>query len=168
MTNVKTDTPAPTTSADQEIKPETQTEKTHGPEVSMILPDGTDLNALGHEESPEVGVWNVPKDEPLDACKLDEARPTRVSILNRAMTKITQERQEEYGDPQVNLGRVADMWTATLGIRVTEKMVALLLAQLKIARLAFDPENMDSWEDLIGYAALGAELHETGLKRVSY
>ena len=36
--------------------------------------------------------------------------------------------------------------------------VALCLAQLKIARLIQSPEHPDSWVDLAGCAALGAEV----------
>lgn len=43
-------------------------------------------------------------------------------------------------------------------LRVSSGDVAALLALMKIARLAHSPDHADSWTDLAGYAALGAEV----------
>jgi hypothetical protein len=36
--------------------------------------------------------------------------------------------------------------------------VAQMMALMKIARLENDPSHLDSWTDLAGYAACGAEI----------
>lgn len=89
----------------------------------------------------------------------------RDSVIARAQSLISTERSEEYGDAQLSFERISDIWSTILGVRVTEKQVALMMAGLKIARLAYDPDNQDSWVDVIGYAALGAEVNETEVLR---
>ena len=36
--------------------------------------------------------------------------------------------------------------------------VAVMMALLKIARISENPQHMDSWVDLAGYAACGGEI----------
>ena len=49
------------------------------------------------------------------------------------------------------------MWSAILGIKVSVRMVYLCLLALKISRLVKTPSHTDSWVDICGYGALGAE-----------
>jgi hypothetical protein len=89
------------------------------------------------------------------------ARPERVTrhdLLKLAESAVGAERQSQYGEPHDNFMLVADMWSAILGTHVTTERVALCQVALKLARLAFNPSHVDSWVDLAGYAAIGAEL----------
>lgn len=83
---------------------------------------------------------------------------TRDEVLERAGELINGDRADDYGDAAENFGRIAELWSATLGNEVTPEQVALCMAQVKISRLAHTTSHIDSWVDLIGYAALGAEL----------
>ena len=47
-----------------------------------------------------------------------------------------------------------------LGITVTPRKVAMMMAGLKLARLAESPDHDDSWRDAIGYLALGSSFPE--------
>lgn len=86
----------------------------------------------------------------------------RSEILATADDLINGERDASYGDALDSFTRIAKLWTATLGIEISPTQVALLLAQLKLARLAASPTHEDSWIDLAGYAALGGEIaHRT-------
>ena len=61
--------------------------------------------------------------------------------------------------PNGNFRRIAALWEPILGCPVEPHEVALCLAALKIARLVeADGDHRDSWIDLAGYAACGAEV----------
>lgn len=91
--------------------------------------------------------------------------PARDTVISKAQGLISGDRDEEYGDAQMSFQKIADIWSVILNVRVTEKQVAMMMAGLKLARLSYDPDSEDGWVDLIGYAALGAEVRETDLSR---
>lgn len=66
-------------------------------------------------------------------------------------------RGEDYGSMYENHERIAVIWTVILGKEVTADQVALCMAGVKMARLIQSPNHNDSWLDLAGYAAVGAE-----------
>lgn len=78
--------------------------------------------------------------------------------LDTAKDLISGQRAEEYGDATESFTRLAHIWTGVLGVEVAPEKVALLLAGLKLSRLAATPAHADSWVDLAGYAALGSEV----------
>jgi hypothetical protein len=83
---------------------------------------------------------------------------TRTEVLDKAKEIVVGAREGEYGSPRRNFERIAALWSAHLGDRtLTPVDVALMMALLKIARLASAPGHDDSWTDLAGYAACGAE-----------
>lgn len=88
--------------------------------------------------------------------------PLREQLLDEASDKITVQREADYGDAGESFDRIAALWTARdlhIGNRAyTAVDVAQMLALLKVSRLAYQPGHQDSYEDLIGYAALGGEL----------
>lgn len=61
-------------------------------------------------------------------------------------------RQDAYGHPKVNFGRLAQMWSAYKGVEFTPADVAIMFILHKAARLAQDPTHRDSRLDLLGYA----------------
>ena len=80
-------------------------------------------------------------------------------VLEEAGRLISEDRQQQYGKATDNFGRIAEMWSAYAGINFTKADVAAMMALMKLARLANQHKD-DSWIDLAGYAALGAELAE--------
>ena len=85
----------------------------------------------------------------------------RSEILADASNLISEDRAETYGDPVDNFGRIGVIWGAILGTDpITADKVALMLAGVKMARLADNLTHQDSWVDLAGYAALGGEVAE--------
>lgn len=78
-------------------------------------------------------------------------------LLNRAATVVT-ERRQAYGEPASLFERVAQRWSLTLGIEISPAQVPLCLIDLKLARLAGDPEHLDSIIDIAGYAGCLAEV----------
>lgn len=87
--------------------------------------------------------------------------PTRVKLALKAADIITGDRQTDYGPPEVNFQRIANLWNDHMETRMfTPRKVAELMLLLKIARTVNSPTE-DSYVDLIGYAALAGEMAET-------
>ena len=83
----------------------------------------------------------------------------RTHILETANNLITGSRESEYGSPWLNFQNIADRWSQHLGIDIEAYQVALMMADLKIARMATTGlPHEDSFVDICGYAALAAEL----------
>ena len=86
----------------------------------------------------------------------------RTQILEYAETLINGQRAQDYGDAEIMFHAIANGWQGILQTQVTAPQVALCMAWLKMCRLAKYPDHLDSWADLIGYAALGAEIATKG------
>lgn len=90
---------------------------------------------------------------------------TRADILQAAEKCVCGQREQDYGTPEDNFKAIAELWEAYLNkactrgvnVRVEAKDVAVMMALLKIARIAAGGGKADSWIDLAGYAACGAE-----------
>lgn len=96
---------------------------------------------------------------------------TRAAVLEKARACVCGEREEDYGSPEDSFGCIAELWEAYLRaaciapnavVTVTPTDVAMLMALLKIARVgtSFVGGTADSFVDLAGYAACGAECAE--------
>lgn len=62
-------------------------------------------------------------------------------------------RQSDYGDPNVNLTRTAQMWAALVGAPITAEQVALMMIALKVSRL-WHKVTPDSLDDIDGYSEI--------------
>lgn len=95
------------------------------------------------------------KDYKSDGYKQPES--IRTSVLNEANKIVNGERTNTYGGPEDSFRTIANLWRAYYGKPFTTADVAVFLALLKVARLKNSPGHRDSWVDLAGYAACGAE-----------
>ena len=82
-----------------------------------------------------------------------------LQILEDAAEVLAQ-RASVYGPIAASMERIAARWALTLGRAVTPTEVVLCMIDLKLARLQYDPAHRDSIIDIIGYAALLAEVSE--------
>lgn len=83
----------------------------------------------------------------------------RPEILDTAKKCVTGQREQDYGSPERNFERIADLWNAYLGEKTVDAVdVAMLLALLKVARIKTGKGTEDSFVDLAGYAACGGEI----------
>ena len=96
-----------------------------------------------------------------------EPEPTpRGKILREAETLITGDRNKNYGSPTENFDTTAALWNAQMGHKLkpgesfTATDVALLMVQLKMARLKTSLSNRDHYLDIAGYIACGWECQE--------
>jgi hypothetical protein len=85
----------------------------------------------------------------------------RQDILDTASLLIHGDRQASYGSPSENFQRIADRWTQHLGVSIAPWQVCILMADLKLARLA-NGYHEDSVIDAVGYLALAAEMRQRG------
>jgi len=81
-----------------------------------------------------------------------------MSILNTAEEIIYGDREQTYGDPSINLLRIAAFWSIYLGnkgheITLDGEDVALMMVLLKIARQQHQ-FKLDNLVDAAGYLAL--------------
>lgn len=88
----------------------------------------------------------------------------RLDTLKAAAECVCGSREEDYGSPEGNFSTIAELWTAYIGTNITPKDVAMMMALLKIAR-AKAGSKPDTYVDLAGYAACGAEISAREPKR---
>ncbi|MBP8197045.1 MAG: hypothetical protein KAX64_00630 [Chromatiaceae bacterium] len=88
------------------------------------------------------------------------ATPTvRQAVLSAAAAAIAGAREASYGDPDQSFTTIAQLWTAYLDRYIEPHDVAAMMALLKLARVKYGGgRSYDSWVDLAGYAAVGAEV----------
>jgi hypothetical protein len=93
-------------------------------------------------------------------------RLTRADILHAAEKCVCGQREQDYGTPEDNFETIAELWETYLrracvdeagGVYIDATDVAMMMALLKIARIAGGSGTRDSFIDLAGYAACGAE-----------
>jgi len=87
----------------------------------------------------------------------------RNEVLSTAAALISGDRATQYRDALDTHRAVGEMWQALLyhddvDVQINASTVALMLICLKCVRAVKNPEYSDSWVDIAGYAALGAEM----------
>ena len=86
----------------------------------------------------------------------------RDEILNNAKICTTQDRNNQYGEPEDVFSFVAAKWQVHLDNRppgpLTAHDVAIMMIDLKTARSTNNPAHMDNYIDIAGYAACGGEI----------
>lgn len=96
---------------------------------------------------------------------------TRETILHSAKDCVCGTRNEDYGTPEDNFSRIAELWkTYIMGrcvaqnvyVEINAEDVAAMMCLLKIGRIAGGSESIDNWVDIAGYAACGGEIMSGG------
>ena len=88
----------------------------------------------------------------------------RAEFLKEAEKCVCQDREQSYGSPENNFKVIADMWNLYLSNKykaecvITAEDVAIMMAELKIARLTTGSFKIDSYVDCIGYMACAGEI----------
>jgi len=91
----------------------------------------------------------------------------RSDILAEAKEIITKGREEEYGKPENNFALIGRLWGEYLRSSMEDNIrnpepgeVAIMMALLKIARIASGQVKADNYIDACGYLSLAGELAE--------
>lgn len=89
---------------------------------------------------------------------------SKSALLDKAQLAVA-DRGLNYGKPEDNFARIALRWRTHIrnrfGVDISgldAASVAIMCADLKLARLENTPSHLDSWVDLAGYAACGANI----------
>lgn len=94
---------------------------------------------------------------------------TRPEFLDAARSRVCGKREQDYGTPENNFATIGMFWYTYLLAahpdlaivltpdHITAKDVAVMMALLKVARIATG-DNIDSFIDLAGYAACAGEI----------
>lgn len=82
---------------------------------------------------------------------------TRKECLDAAGKAVLTDRAREYGHPEDSFALIAALWSRYTGLDISTADVAAMMILLKLARVEGNPRHMDSWVDIAGYAACGAE-----------
>jgi Domain of unknown function (DUF6378) len=83
----------------------------------------------------------------------------RDEVLAAAAKAVSGDRQKQYGDPGVNLGRTAALWSSAFGVEFSARDVALAMILVKVSRACGSGDTgFDTLVDICGYAALAAEV----------
>jgi hypothetical protein len=85
----------------------------------------------------------------------------REEILTTAINLTMGDRNDQNGDPFENHQRIARIWSVILHQEIEPYQVALCMAGLKLARLAYNPLE-DSFVDGAAYLAIAGEIVERG------
>ena len=91
---------------------------------------------------------------------------TRADILDGAKKCVCEDRESQYGSPEDSFGLIAELWEPIIrtycvsdgaDVCVTGDTVALLMNQLKVARIVTGRFKSDSYIDACGYIACAGE-----------
>ena len=98
-------------------------------------------------------------------------RVTRKSILGDAEKCVCSDREKEYGTPEDSFSSIAALWNDYLSatgtmlydvngneLELDAHDVGLMMALLKISRIATGHHKADNYTDLAGYAACAGEI----------
>ena len=73
------------------------------------------------------------------------------------------EERSNYGDPRENHQRIARMWSAWLGKRITAYEVAVMMTIVKLSRMKGDPVHGDNYEDAVSYLEIAKDIVDTDI-----
>ena len=89
---------------------------------------------------------------------------TREELLKKAAETVCGSREQAHGNPHGTFERIAKAWSAYLNVEMTAADVAVMMILFKTARLKGNPKHEDSWVDIAGYAACGAEIEMNNVR----
>ena len=86
----------------------------------------------------------------------------REQVLKKAAELVSNDRQRTYGDALESHSRIADFWSAYLGVKLDAVDAAAMMVLLKISRTVgtrrAGVKHDDSWIDICGYSSIASEL----------
>ena len=82
-------------------------------------------------------------------------------VLEEALRITKGDRQNQYGPPDQDFQRTAQMWTALKGVPFEAREVAAFMIALKLSRQTHQNKR-DNWVDIAGYARCGSKCQNKG------
>lgn len=90
---------------------------------------------------------------------LPHAEHENISAFFERCYDLIRERASEYEPPAISLAKIATYWQTYTDCKTTPYDVAIMMCQLKIARLS-KGHHQDSLEDAAAYLAIANSLKE--------
>lgn len=91
----------------------------------------------------------------------------RKEMMDKATKIVEGDRDEKYGKPENNFRQIAALWNAYLDGKsnISIDDVANMMILLKLARAKQNPDHLDNFVDIAGYAACNYDIiKEVNLK----
>ena len=85
-------------------------------------------------------------------------------VLVEALKLTSGDRQNQYGTPDQDFARTAQMWSALKGVEFTTQEVAMFQVCIKLSRNTHQSKR-DNWVDVAGYARCGDICRQEEEKR---
>lgn len=82
----------------------------------------------------------------------------RKECLDAAKQCVCSDRAQQYGTPQKNITKIAELWSIFKGVKFSPQDVGVMMALLKIARISSGQSKDDNYIDACGYLSLSCEL----------
>ncbi len=82
----------------------------------------------------------------------------RKECLETAVKYVCGDRDQQYGTPQKNITKIAELWSIFKGVKFSPQDVGVMMALLKIARISSGQSKDDNYIDACGYLSLSCEL----------
>lgn len=73
---------------------------------------------------------------------------------------LIESRDNDYGDFRINFLDIAKRWSSHLQVSVKASDVAIMMIELKLARVKSGIYNKDNYDDIQGYCRLAQQLQE--------
>ena len=86
-----------------------------------------------------------------------KGHPVR-DIYDQARHLTSTDRQAQYGAPEDNLGRIGALWSVYVGKPLNAHDVAVMMALVKIGRIASGVTVPDNYVDAVAYMGLADRL----------
>jgi hypothetical protein len=108
----------------------------------------------------------MPVDLPEIMPMFTQEQVDEVKAIAKGTDALLAERAKDYGPPEINMTGIGLIWTAQLRNHwgmpdlpiIPGSIVGLMMAGVKLNRLAKSPNHKDSYDDLDGYAEIAKSL----------
>ncbi len=87
----------------------------------------------------------------------------RKQILEEAIDVCTNDRQDQYGEPENSFSVIASLWSEYLNMPIKSSDVACMMTLLKIGRILRGKDKVDNYVDAAAYMAIAGELSGFGV-----
>ena len=78
--------------------------------------------------------------------------------MNNDIDALIHRKGKDYGEPDVFMRQLADVWSTMLGVTLEPNQVVAMMVAFKTIRACNNPSHADSFVDICGYGRIGCNL----------
>jgi hypothetical protein len=110
-----------------------------------------------------VGIGVIPTTNQQATMALEKTNAgRRQEFLETVRNFVCKDRNVTHGDAEDNFRVIATLWETYLNNTPPQNLnsvdVAIMMCLFKVSRIMANPNNMENWHDLAGYAACGGGI----------